>query len=230
MNKAKCVSAIVLGAALIGISACQTVMNVMPGTRALPGGSIADLQLTNGDGARGSFAVALGGASREEKVGLAIAQSNKLCAEYVTTVSATERGLNTSLGVFSTLAHLGGVLADGTGAKAAWSAYGIAADGIQGNVRKGIFKDNEPTLLMAAIQTYRKQEYELLAKKISEGGVYQDLSFELLVPLIEEYHASCTISNAIIQIQKSVSQPTEPKPVDPQPVAPQPEEPQPEEP
>lgn len=209
MKRIKIIPTVLVSMSLISISACQTALRVVPGARTLPGGTVASLELTSDTKKDGKFAEALEfrRGSREEKIGQAIAQSNKLCAEYISSVSATERGLNTSLGVFSTLAHMGGILADGTGAKAAWGAYGAAADGIQGNVRKGIFKDNEPTILMAAMQTYRKEAYAAFLKKIDTGGEWEDTPFDLLVPMIEEYHASCTISNAIIQIQKSVSTP-----------------------
>ncbi len=195
-------------AAILSCGACQSgnlnLMNMVPGARALPGGSIADLNLEQlNDDFRGS--------SRDQLVGRAIARSNKLCSDYIATVSATERGLNTGLGVFSTFAHMGGILADGTGAKAAWGAYGVAADGIQGNVRKGVFKDNEPTVLMAAIQKFRSEKYETLVKNIKDPTKWEDWSYELLMPALEEYHSSCTISNAIIEVQRSVSTPQTPK-------------------
>lgn len=195
-------------AAILSSGACQSgnlnLMNMVPGARALPGGSIADLNL---DQLNTDFR----GSTRDQLVGRAIARSNKLCSDYIATVSATERGLNTGLGVFSTFAHMGGILADGTGAKAAWGAYGVAADGIQGNVRKGVFKDNEPTVLMAAIQKFRSEKYETLVENINDGGKWKDWSYELLMPALEEYHSSCTISNAIIEVQRSVSTPQTPK-------------------
>ncbi len=198
---------------LMFLAGCQNGQLRVPGTQPLPGGSVRDLGLMKSSGVPGPYYDALTQVrqgekqlSREALVGFSVAQSNKLCSDYFATVSATERGLNASLGIFSTMAHMGGILADGTGAKAAWGAYGVAADGVQGAVREDIFRENEATVLMAAIQSFRAEQYEALHKSLTEDDRYEGASFDAVLPLITEYHATCTISNAIIQVQRSVSE------------------------
>lgn len=186
------------------LSGCQNFsMNDVPGRNVLPGGSVASLGLITDEAALRA-AAQNDAISPEERLGAAIALSDAYCADYFSSVSAAERGLNTGLSVFGTFAHMGGLLADGTGAKAAWNAYGIAADGIAGNVKTDIFKENESTVLMAAIRKHRSEQYSLLLSKLDEDGPLAGKPFALMLPEIQKYHSSCTISNAIIEVQASV--------------------------
>lgn len=174
--------------------------------RSLPGGSTQNLNLIAGNGTAGSYFTSLteGSGSRDLQIGAAVAQSNRLCNEYFSTISATERGFDTTLGVVGTLTHFGGLVADTTGAKTLWNAYGVTAEGVKGNLRTGILRGNETTVLMAAIKKYRKSEWEKFYKSLQTGGLYENASFELLLPVIEEYHSNCTLTNAIIELQESV--------------------------
>lgn len=143
--------------------------------------------------------------SNIEKIGLSFAKSDALCNEYFADVSKNERAYLTSLDVMDTLFNFAGLLADGAGAKNLWVAYATASDGLAADVKTNVLRNNEATILMSAIRKRRKILWDELRNQLKPGGDLHGLDFALLLPEIERYHSSCTIANAIAEIQASVN-------------------------
>lgn len=189
------------------LSGCQAI--------GLPGlpfntGKVANLGLLENKGDTGPLFAKLQAApvgagydSNLVKIAMAIALSDQYCNTYFASISGTERTTYTGLAAAKTLFSFGGLIADGTGAKSLWSAYALTAEGLSSNIKTGIFRNHEATILQAAIRKYRKQQYDALVVEITNGK-FKGVPFELLLPEIERYHSTCTVSSAITEVQNSV--------------------------
>jgi hypothetical protein len=145
--------------------------------------------------------------------GTLIARSDRYCNEFLSSVGSTQRGVNTLTLIADSAFSIAGDVAKSQGTTKRMIGFATGAKGLRGNLNQGLFEGQSSTLIMLAVLKLRSDRKDKLLTDLNTGGRLANMDIGLIIPLIEEYHSTCTVGHGLAEIQKNLATPvTQPAP------------------
>jgi hypothetical protein len=150
-------------------------------------------------------------ALRRELASSLIAQSDRLCEDYLTGVSVVRNGYATGLGVGAlSFSAAGGVTTPVRSANLL-SAIASLLTGANTNVSSTLFGGREYPLIYAAVKTGRRAQRDRIITEIEKSnGDYSTWGYHSILALVEGYHSDCGVNYGLQRMNALANGATDP--------------------